>query len=55
MKLVRLKVPKKLKTAHWVLGYNVHGKDIIEIPENRVRDFKKLGYKEVKEKQTKEK
>jgi len=50
MKLVKLRTPKKLKTATFVFGLNVQGKDIIEVPEDRVALFKQLGYKEIKEK-----
>ena len=46
---IKMKPPKALKTAHWVLGYNVQGKEIIEVDERDVARFKQLGYKIVKE------
>jgi len=40
--------PKNLSTAHYIYGINVNGKEVIEVPEHLVGEFKKLGFKEVK-------
>ena len=45
---VKMKKPEKLKTAHWIFGVNVLGKDEVEVPEHLVAEFKKLGFEEIK-------
>lgn len=53
MKKVKLKIPKKLKTAYLILGVNVQGKDVIEVSQERISLFKELGFKEIKDKKEK--
>lgn len=52
---VTLKVPKAFKTAKYVLGVDVEGKETIEVEKNLVADFLKLGFEEVKEKKSQKK
>lgn len=43
-----MRKPKKFKTAKFILGVNVEGKDIVDVPLAHVKDFVKLGFKPVK-------
>ena len=46
--MVKMRKPKSHETATWVLGINVEGKDVVDVPEGLVKDFKAMGYKVVR-------
>lgn len=45
---VKMKAPKKLKTARWVYGIDVSGDEVL-VPEHLISEFEKLGFKAINE------
>jgi len=46
--MIKMRKPERHKTASWVLGINVEGRNIVEVPDGLVKDFLALGYEIVK-------
>ena len=49
--VVKMQKPKSLRTAKFVLGIWVENQDVVEVPKGAVKDFLKLGFKIVEEKE----